>query len=165
MPHGGGRIDARLDQPARQRDRLGPRLGKGAPQRTNSSGLVWAVEPVPVLDERLAERDAQPPLPPALDPHQVGDRVPVAGRVAGARQTGVHGDARGLELGSELLERTLERCDAEGVPAWLETTEEATAGLYEHFGFHTVAAINGGTVLPGLWVMRRGPNQRSGEGV
>lgn len=100
----------------------------------------------------------------------------LAGRTAAAKQAGrgpswylavigTDPSYQGRGVARRLLERTLERCDAEGLPAWLETTEEATAGLYERFGFHTVAAINGGTVLPGLWVMRREPNQRSGEGV
>ncbi|GEM_PF-139339 len=64
---------------------------------------------------------------------------------------------RGRGVARQLLERTLERCDIEGLPAWLETTEKATAGLYERFGFETIAAIDGGMVLPGLWVMRREP--------
>jgi GNAT superfamily N-acetyltransferase len=70
---------------------------------------------------------------------------------------------RGRGVARRLLERTLERCDVEGLPAWLETTEEATAGMYERFDFETIAAITGGTILPGLWVMRREP-QRQGVG-
>jgi GNAT superfamily N-acetyltransferase len=92
----------------------------------------------------------------------------LAGRNAAAKQAargpswylavlGTDPDHRGRGLARLLLERTLDRCDVEGLPAWLETTEEATTGLYVRFGFETVAAIDGGTVLPGLWVMRREP--------
>jgi GNAT superfamily N-acetyltransferase len=92
----------------------------------------------------------------------------VAGRSAAAKEAGrgpswylavlgTDPDHRGRGVARRLLDRTLERCDVEGLPAWLETTEEATAGMYERFGFGTVAAIDGGTVLPGLWVMRREP--------
>ena len=92
----------------------------------------------------------------------------LANRNAAARQAsrgpswylaviGTDPDHRGRGLARLLLERTLERCDVEGLAAWLETTEEATAGMYERFGFETVAAIDGGTVFPGLWIMRREP--------
>ena len=64
---------------------------------------------------------------------------------------------RGRGVARQLLERTLERCDIEGLPAWLETTEASTARMYERFGFETIAAIDGGLVLPGIWVMRREP--------
>ena len=103
-PHDGGRIDLRFGQATDQRDRLGPILGEGAPQRGDPGGLVGAVGVVAALDERLAERDAQASLTPTLDPHPVGDRVAVAGHVGGARQAGVHPGRRGLELGGEPLE-------------------------------------------------------------
>ncbi len=70
---------------------------------------------------------------------------------------GTDPDYRGRGVARHLLERTLERCDIEGLPAWLETTEEATARMYERFGFETIAAIDPGLVLPGVWVMRREP--------
>jgi len=94
----------------------------------------------------------------------------LTGRTAAAKQAGrgpswylavigTDPGHRGRGVARQLLERTLDRCDVEGLPAWLETTEETTAGMYQRFGFETVAAIAGGTVLPGLWVMRREPRQ------
>ena len=68
---------------------------------------------------------------------------------------------RGRGVARRLLDRTLERCDIEGLPVWLETTEEGTAAMYERFGFQTVATIAGGVVLPSLWVMRRDPGRQS----
>jgi GNAT superfamily N-acetyltransferase len=73
---------------------------------------------------------------------------------------GTDPDHRGRGVARRLLERTLERCDIEGLPAWLETTEGTTAAMYERFGFETVAAVAGGVLLPGLWVMRREPHGR-----
>jgi GNAT superfamily N-acetyltransferase len=95
----------------------------------------------------------------------------LAGRTAAAKQAGrgtswylaVLGTDpchRGRGVARQLLERRLERCDAEGLPAWLETTEQPTTALYARFGFETIAAIEGGMVLPGLWVMRREPRRR-----
>ncbi len=100
----------------------------------------------------------------------------LAGRTAAAKRAGqgpswylavigTDPGHRGRGVARRLLERTLDRCDVEGLPAWLETTEAATAGMYERFGFHTVAAIDGGTVLPGLWVMRREPQRASRANV
>ena len=68
---------------------------------------------------------------------------------------------RGRGVARKLLERTLERCDVEGLPAWLETTEDSNVPLYERFGFETFADIAGGRVLPSLWLMHRAPRRRS----
>ncbi len=68
---------------------------------------------------------------------------------------------RGQGVARRLLERILERCDVEGLPAWLETTEHSNLPLYERFGFTTVAASAAGSILPGLWVMRRTPRPQS----
>ena len=68
---------------------------------------------------------------------------------------------RGRGVARALLERTLERCDIEGLPVWLETTSDGNVTIYERFGFDTIAAIGGGAVLPDLWVMRREPRPRS----
>jgi GNAT superfamily N-acetyltransferase len=68
---------------------------------------------------------------------------------------------RGQGVARRLLEQTLERCDVEGLPAWLETTEYTNVPLYERFGFESVAASVPGSILPGLWVMRREPRPPS----
>lgn len=98
----------------------------------------------------------------------------LAGRTAAAKRAGrgpswylavlgTDPGYRGRGVARQLLERTLERCDTEGLPAWLETTEAATAGMYERFDFETIAAIDGGVLLPGLWIMRREPRGGSHE--
>lgn len=48
---------------------------------------------------------------------------------------GVAPEARGVGLGSKLMRPTLERCDAEGVPAYLEATNDRNTALYERLGF------------------------------
>jgi GNAT superfamily N-acetyltransferase len=65
---------------------------------------------------------------------------------------------RGKGLARMLLDRQLRRCDEDGVPVWLETTNPINPPIYERFGFVTVAHIDGPAWLPGLWVMRREPS-------
>lgn len=58
--------------------------------------------------------------------------------------------------GSALLEPMLERCDAEGMPAYLETQREANIAFYNRFGFvedDPIQLPDG----PALWPMWRDP--------
>lgn len=48
---------------------------------------------------------------------------------------GVAPEAQGQGLGSRLMGPTLERCDTEGLPAYLEASSERNAVLYERHGF------------------------------
>ncbi len=48
---------------------------------------------------------------------------------------GVAPVAQGQGLGSRLMGPTLERCDADGLPAYLEASSERNAALYERLGF------------------------------
>ena len=66
---------------------------------------------------------------------------------------------RGQGLARGLLERQLARCDADGLAAWLETTDPVNPPIYERFGFTTVAHVGDAAWLPGYWVMRREPGK------
>jgi GNAT superfamily N-acetyltransferase len=48
---------------------------------------------------------------------------------------GVAPEAQGQGLGSRLMRPTLDRCDEEGLPAYLEASSERNAALYERLGF------------------------------
>lgn len=65
--------------------------------------------------------------------------------------------ARGGGYGAALLRSRLDRCDATGVPAYLESSKESNIGYYERFGFD----VTGEIVVPGggptLWAMWRTP--------
>jgi GNAT superfamily N-acetyltransferase len=50
-------------------------------------------------------------------------------------------DARGQGLGSVLLSRVLDVCDAEQTPAYLEASTARSAALYERHGFRELAVI------------------------
>ncbi len=67
---------------------------------------------------------------------------------------------RGRGLARSLLDRQLFRCDEDGAPAWLETTDPANPPIYERFGFEIVTHVEDAAWLPGLWVMRREPASR-----
>ena len=51
------------------------------------------------------------------------------------RDVGVLPEMQGKGLGSALLRPTLDRCDQEGLPAYLEASSERNAALYERLGF------------------------------
>jgi ribosomal protein S18 acetylase RimI-like enzyme len=57
------------------------------------------------------------------------------------RDIGVHPQAQGKGLGSRLMAPTLERCDREGLPAYLEASSEDSARLYERHGFQIISEL------------------------
>ncbi|MFS0695352.1 GNAT family N-acetyltransferase [Streptomyces nitrosporeus] len=96
------------------------------------------------------------------------ERAELVGRLTGAvhphdraheylLMIGVLPGRQGEGIGEALIAGVLERCDREGVPAYLEASSERSRGLYERLGF----AFTGRTVeLPGgpsMWPMWREP--------
>ncbi len=74
---------------------------------------------------------------------------------------GVLPEMQGKGLGSALMRPTLERCDREGVSAYLEASSERSAALYERLGFRLIEELRVGGSPP-LWLMCR-PPQPSGD--
>jgi GNAT superfamily N-acetyltransferase len=72
------------------------------------------------------------------------------------RYVGVATRSQGQGLGTALLRPTLDRCDREGVPAYLEASSERSAALYEDLGFVHLgeSQVPDG---PRFWPMRRPP--------
>jgi GNAT superfamily N-acetyltransferase len=70
------------------------------------------------------------------------------------RDIGVRPDMQGKGLGSVLMGPTLERCDREGLPAYIEASSERSAALYERLGFRHVKELRVGGSPP-LWLMIR----------
>lgn len=66
-------------------------------------------------------------------------------------------DFQGRGVARRLLDHVLDRCDTDGLAAWLETTDPVNPPLYEHVGFQTVVHLDDAAWLPGYWVMRREP--------
>jgi GNAT superfamily N-acetyltransferase len=68
---------------------------------------------------------------------------------------GVEPARQGQGLGSALLKARLATCDAEGLPAYLESTNPRNRPLYERHGFASVAEIKVGTCPPIVPMLRR----------
>ena len=64
---------------------------------------------------------------------------------------------QGEGLGSAAMAPVLARCDAEGVPAYLESTKERNVAFYEHHGFEVTGTIVVPPDGPKLWTMWRDP--------
>lgn len=66
---------------------------------------------------------------------------------------------QGRGIGSELLRPVLDRCDAEGLPAYLESSNERNLPFYRRHGFEPVGEVT--THLgPRAWLMWRPPGPR-----
>jgi ribosomal protein S18 acetylase RimI-like enzyme len=67
---------------------------------------------------------------------------------------------QGTGVGSELMRSRLARCDAERLPAYLESSKESNVPFYEQHGFKVTRelTISGGG--PRLWLMWRDPESR-----
>ena len=71
---------------------------------------------------------------------------------------GVDVSKRGRGYGSTLLRHALERCDRDGLPAYLEATSPRSKPLYERHGFEELGMIQEGSSPP-LWPMQRAPRE------
>ena len=68
----------------------------------------------------------------------------------------VRPSAQGQGIGGALLQRVLDRADADGVPAYLEATSEDNRRLYERYGFTCSAELRTSDCPP-LYAMWRRP--------
>lgn len=70
---------------------------------------------------------------------------------------GTDPDHQRTGVASSLLRPVLERCDAEGLPAYLETQTERNVPFYAGHGFAEVGGIDLPAGGPHLWLMWRRP--------
>lgn len=71
------------------------------------------------------------------------------------RTLGVDTRFQGQGLGTALLRATLDRCDEQRVPAYLEASTERSAALYERLGFVHLGELRIPDGGPPFWPMRR----------
>jgi ribosomal protein S18 acetylase RimI-like enzyme len=70
---------------------------------------------------------------------------------------GTDPDAQGGGCGGALMRSRLSRCDAEGFPAYLESSKESNVPYYERFGFKVTKEITLPRSGPSLYPMWRDP--------
>jgi len=66
---------------------------------------------------------------------------------------------QGEGLASTAMQPVLTRCDADGIPAYLESTKERNVGFYERHGFTVINSVDIPLGGPALWMMWRAPRQ------
>ena len=66
-------------------------------------------------------------------------------------------DVRGAGLGAALMHSRLDRCDSEGAPAYLESSNADNVPYYNRFGFDVTGEIVVPDDGPTLWCMWRAP--------
>ncbi|WP_020119851.1 N-acetyltransferase [Streptomyces canus] len=126
---------------------------------------LWLPVPADGGDEHDGE-DEFAALREALDPGN--ERIELIGRLT----AGVHPSGRAHEylwmigvdpghqgegLGTALMGSVLERCDRDGVPAYLEASSARSRGLYERLGFELVERPLELPDGPLMWPMWREP--------
>lgn len=77
---------------------------------------------------------------------------------------GVEPSRQGSGVGSALMQHSLANCDADGLPAYLESSNPKNIPLYERFGFELVGTIKAGEAPP-LFPMLRKPQRTRDEDI
>ena len=70
---------------------------------------------------------------------------------------GVEPEMQGRSIGTQLMQPVLERCDREGIAAYLESSKERNVPLYERNGFSVTRTVDVPSGGPRVWLMWREP--------
>lgn len=107
----------------------------------------------------------------------LGSRLPVASATYGAMLNahpvrphwylagiGTDPPLQGTGIGTELMRSRLNRCDADGMAAYLESSKERNVPFYERHGFAVTRELRIPGGGPTLWLMWRDPDTaRAGQ--
>lgn len=75
---------------------------------------------------------------------------------------GVETQQQGKGIGASLMQHALANCDADGLPAYLESSNPRNIPLYERFGFEVIGTIQVGASPP-MYPMLRKPQRNWDE--
>lgn len=130
---------------------------------------LWLPMPAGGEDDEGGDEEDFAQLREALDPdneriEQIGTLTAEVHPVGRAHEylwmIGVVPGRQGEGLGTALIGSVLERCDREGVPAYLEASSARSRGLYERLGFELVEQpldLPGGPQMFPMWREPRAP--------
>ncbi len=122
--------------------------------------------------EPTGEDDEDGPAQMREDVDPENERVELIGRLT----AGIHPEGQAHEylwmiavapgrqgegLGSALVQHVLDRCDGEGVAAYLEASSARSRGLYERLGFAFTGSALELPDGPPMWPMWRDPSSES----
>ncbi|MFD3540067.1 GNAT family N-acetyltransferase [Streptomyces sp. NPDC058662] len=131
-----------------------------------SAAALWLRIPAGDPEAEAAEDEVPARMREAADPDN--ERCELVGRLTGEvhptaeeheylLMIAVTPERQGEGLGSELMRPVLERCDREGVPAYLEASSERSRGLYERLGWEFTGDAVRLPDGPLMWPMWRKP--------
>ncbi|MFF8017485.1 GNAT family N-acetyltransferase [Streptomyces sp. NPDC007929] len=117
-------------------------------------------------DGDTGDDDGPAPVREAVDPDN--ERIETIGRLTAAVHPagraheylwmiGVAPGRQGEGLGTALIEAVLDRCDREGLPAYLEASNARSRKLYERLGFELAGSVLDLPDGPAMWPMWREP--------
>lgn len=136
----------------------GAAFDAGTADRTDGGAALWVPPDTPSDDEALGELVER-----SIDLDRQPDMFAFAEEATGHRPTtphwylafiGVDPLHQGRGKGSELLAQGLARCDADGLPAYLDASSPRNRALYERHGFEVIAEVQAGDSPP-MWSMLR----------
>ncbi|MFK0256719.1 GNAT family N-acetyltransferase [Streptomyces sp. NPDC090445] len=131
-----------------------------------SAAALWLRVPAGEPEDGAAEDDVPARMRAAADPDN--ERCELVGRLTGAvhptseeheylLMIAVAPGRQGEGLGAGLMRPVLERCDREGVPAYLEASSERSMRLYERLGWEFTGEAVRLPDGPPMWPMWRKP--------
>ncbi|MDD9378821.1 GNAT family N-acetyltransferase [Streptomyces sp. ZAF1911] len=131
-----------------------------------SAAALWLRIPAADPEGEHVEDEIPAKMRAVADPDN--ERCELVGRLTGAvhpmaeeheylLMIAVAPGRQGEGLGTELIRPVLERCDREGVPAYLEASSERSKGLYERLGWQFTGEAVRLPDGPLMWPMWRKP--------
>ncbi|GAA2909093.1 MULTISPECIES: GNAT family N-acetyltransferase [Streptomyces] len=137
-----------------------------------SACALWLSMPADGHDGDPEDDDGPAQVREAIDPDN--ERIELIGRLTAAIHPsgraheylwmiGVAPGRQGEGLGTALIESALDRCDREGLSAYLEASNARSRKLYERLGFEVTGPVLDLPDGPAMWPMWREPRPRTGS--
>jgi GNAT superfamily N-acetyltransferase len=120
----------------------------GKPMLTGLTGLLTMVPVLPYVVSNLGTTVRMLALVERLHPREPHWYLASLGTAV---------DRQGQGVGSALMRPVLDHCDAEGLPAYLESSKERNVPFYRRHGFEVVEEVRLPGDGPPVWTMWREP--------